>query len=221
MAEAPLIGTLNEGSLHRGLKEWLAEPGDRLEVPVGDFVIDIVRGDLLIEIQTGSLGALGRKLDHLLDHHRIRIVHPLAATRWLERPGRRRRRSPAHAELWNLFDALVSLPTLLDHPSMELHIVLVEETEVRSGTETARRGRRGRVLDRRLERVVDDRLFTRAEELLDVLPAALPDPFTTADLTAATSLKRETAQRACYVLRHTGLITAAGRTRAGLSYRRS
>ncbi len=216
----PHIGTLNEGSLHRALKEWLAEPGDRFEVPVDEFVVDIVRDGLLIEVQTGSVAAMGRKLDRLLDGHRIRIVHPLAAVRWLEQPGRKRRRSPVKAGLWNIFDELVSMPTLLDHPGLELQVVLVEETELRSGTDMVRRGRRGRVLDRRLDGVVDHRLFTRQEELLDVLPAALPSVFTTADLAAVSGLRRDLAQRACYVLRHAGLITELDRIRAGVRYRR-
>ena len=42
------IGTLNEKPLHAALKAWYAQPGDRLEVAVDGFVVDIVRGDLLI-----------------------------------------------------------------------------------------------------------------------------------------------------------------------------
>lgn len=216
----PHIGTLNEGSLHRGLKRWLAEPGDRFEVPLDEFVIDIVRGDLLIEIQTGAIGAMGRKLDHLLEHHHIRVVHPMPAIRWLEQPGKPRRRSPTKRSIWNLFDELVSIPTLLDHPHLELHIVLVEETELRSGTEMVQRGRRGRVVDRRLDDVVDERLFVSADELLEVIPDELANPFTTAELASAAHIRRDLAQRACYVLRHTGLISEVDRTKAGYLYRR-
>ena len=46
-----MIGTLNEKPLHAGLKEWVARPGDAFEQPVDGYVIDIVRDDLLIEIQ--------------------------------------------------------------------------------------------------------------------------------------------------------------------------
>jgi hypothetical protein len=217
--DAPGIGTLNEGSLHRGLKDWLAEPGDRFEVPLAGFVVDLVRGDLLIEIQTGSLGALGPKLDHLLDHHRIRVVHPIVVTRWLQVGEAKPRRSPVRGGVWNVFDALVSLPTLLDHPGLELQIALVEVTEQRSATERVRRGRRGRVLDRRLERVVDHHLFTGGAQLLALLPRDLPSPFTAADLARREGLPAALARRACYVLRHIGGITEVDRTRAGVRYR--
>ena len=55
------ISTLNEKSLHAALKEWYARRGDRLEVSVDGFLVDIVRPrrgkrarDLLVEIQTGN-----------------------------------------------------------------------------------------------------------------------------------------------------------------------
>ncbi len=220
MATEPHIGTLNERSLHRALKDWLAEPDDRFEVPLEGFVIDVVRGDLLIEIQTGSIGAMGRKLDRLLDDHDVRIVVPVAAVRWLEQPGKKRRRSPKKAGIWNLFDELVSIPTLLDHPALEIQVVVVEETEVRSDTDLVARGRRGRAVDRRLDSVVETRIFSSAEQLLDVVPLDLDNPFTTAELASAAGLSRDLAQRACYVLRHCGLISEVGRTKAGVQYRR-
>ena len=45
------ISTFNEKPLHAALKAWYARAGDRLEVQVDGFIIDIVRDGLLIEIQ--------------------------------------------------------------------------------------------------------------------------------------------------------------------------
>ena len=69
-----MIGTLNEGALHAQLKEWYREPGDVVEVEVGGYVIDLVRGDLLVEFQTGGFAPLRRKLAALADEHRVRLV---------------------------------------------------------------------------------------------------------------------------------------------------
>ena len=51
------IGVLNEGHLHAALKDWYARPGDRVEVPVEAYHVDLVRDGLLIEIQTGSFSS--------------------------------------------------------------------------------------------------------------------------------------------------------------------
>ena len=59
--ESPLIGTLNEGSLHAALKNLYAEPKDEFEVPIEGYVVDILRNNQktkkVIEIQTSSFGA--------------------------------------------------------------------------------------------------------------------------------------------------------------------
>ena len=66
------IGTLGEKSLHAALKEWYAQPGDRLEWSVeGKYVVDIFRplegatSGQCIEIQTRSLGKLNISLSSL------------------------------------------------------------------------------------------------------------------------------------------------------------
>ncbi len=64
------IGLLNEKPLHASLKEWYAQPGDQFEVPVDGFVIDIVRDDLLLEIQTGSFASIKSKLARWCDRIR-------------------------------------------------------------------------------------------------------------------------------------------------------
>ena len=80
------IGTLNEKPLHASLKQWMAEPGDRFEVPLDGFFIDVVRDELLIEIQTGGFSPLKKKLRQLTKSHPVRLVYPIAAEKWLVQP---------------------------------------------------------------------------------------------------------------------------------------
>ena len=56
------LGEAAEESLHAALKKWYAQPGDAIEVPLEGFHIDLVRGDLLVEIQTRNFFAIKRKL---------------------------------------------------------------------------------------------------------------------------------------------------------------
>ena len=83
------IGLLNEKPLHASLKEWYAQPGDQFEVAVDGFVIDIVRDDLLLEIQTGNFASIKSKLTDLARAHRIRLIYPIAQEKWIVKLARR------------------------------------------------------------------------------------------------------------------------------------
>ena len=74
----PHIGLLNEKPLHAALKAWYAQPGDRFEVPLDGFVIDIVRDNVLLEIQTRHFGAIKSKLATLVSSHQVRLIYPIA-----------------------------------------------------------------------------------------------------------------------------------------------
>lgn len=92
------IGLLNERPLHASLKQWYAQPGDQFEVAVDGFVIDIVRDDLLLEIQTGSFASIKSKLATLVQSHQIRLIlrKPwVFGWRW-----RRRWRTPYEKQNW-------------------------------------------------------------------------------------------------------------------------
>jgi hypothetical protein len=108
-----MIGTLNEGALHAELKEWYRRPRDRAEEKVDGYVVDLVRGRLLIEIQTGNFAPLRRKLDALLRTHRVRLVAPVALSRRIVRLSDdgvvlSSRRSPRHGRLEDVFARLVA-----------------------------------------------------------------------------------------------------------------
>lgn len=218
-SKRPQIGTLNEGSLHAAVKALYARPGDEFEVPLEGFVIDIRRGDLLVEVQTSSFGSLGRKFDRLLGPYRMLLVHPIALETYLQRPGRKARRSPKRGSIYGLFEELVSIPTLLDHPNLMLDVVLVSVTDVQQVAPRAGRG--FRTTDRQLREVLEIRRFGGTDDLARLLPAALPAEFTTSDIAASAQVPRDVAQRMAFCFRALEVITEVGRTRAGVRYSRA
>ncbi|MHB0856381.1 MAG: hypothetical protein ACYC5M_02290 [Anaerolineae bacterium] len=219
-----VINTYNEKALHAALKAWYAQPGDLLEEPVDGYLIDIVRGDLMVEIQTRGLGALRSKLADLLPRHPVRLVYPVARTRWIVRLAEDgvtalgRRRSPKQGGLEDLFDELVGLPHLLWQPGFSIEVLLTEEDEVRRSD--ARRWRRHgwAVEERRLLGVVDRRTFETPDDLGALLPGGLPEPFSTADLAEALGRPRRLAQRMAYCLRVMGVLRLAGKRGRALLY---
>jgi len=218
--ESPHIGTLNEGSLHAALKERYSEAGDHFEVALDGFVIDIRRADLLIEIQTVSFASMGNKFDHLLGSHNMLLVHPIAVQTYLERPGAKARRSPKRGSIFSIFDELVSIPTLLDHPNLTLDVVLVSVTKAQVADPKMRRGRGGfRTVDRALREVFEVQRFESSLDLLRLVPTDLPMPFTTAHLASGANVGRDVAQKMAYCFRSMGLFQQVGHDRAGKHYR--
>jgi hypothetical protein len=213
----PTIGVMREGALHAAVKALLAEPGDRLEVPVGRFVIDLVRADgELVEVQTGGFGALASKLDALLDDHRIRIVHPVAAERRIVRADEHgevlsARRSPKRATAVEVFDKLVAFPSLLSHPNLTIEVLLLREDHVRGARPAVARGRTRDPGERRLVAVLDRVAFRTRQDVLAALPALPPEPFTTRELAACLGCGTVLAQRTLYCLRSIGIVDRAGK----------
>ena len=219
MSSEPHIGTLNEGSLHAALKADYALPGDEFEVPLDGFVIDIRRPGLLIEIQTGSFAAMGNKLDRLLGEHRMLLVYPIAVETYLEKPEAKPRKSPTRGSIYDLFEELVSIPTLLDHPNLSLEVALVSVSKVQVPDASVRRGRGGfRTTDRVLREIIERRRFDQSVDLLELVPDDLPATFTTADLARHAGVDRDVAQRMAYCLRPLGLFHERGRTKAAIEY---
>ena len=219
------MGTLNESSLHAALKDRYSQPGDRQEVPIDQFVADIAR-DLesdhpqLIEIQTSSFAAMGNKLDHLLPRFAITIVHPIIVRTRLERPDTKPRLSPKKGSLHSLFDELVSIPTLLDHPNLALEIVLLDVVKVQVTDPKARRGRGGfRTVDKRIETIHDVHRFESMDDVYaEFVPDDLPGSFTTAELAEAAGVGRPIAQQMAYCFKHSCHLAETDRTRKGIVY---
>lgn len=222
---SPHVGTLREGPLHAALKRWYREPGDLVEHPVDGYVIDLVRGDTLIEIQTGSFSSMATKLGRLLDDHHVRLVHPIPVDTRIVKVGDggevlSRRTSPEHGTAVDLFAELVSFPELLAHPGLVIEVVLTREDQVRTHDPTRAWRRKGWVIrERRLIEVVDHLVFTTPADLRALLPVDLPDDFTTADLAGGLGCRRRLAQRMAYCLRRLDLVEMVDKRGNTIVYR--
>jgi hypothetical protein len=222
----PGIGSLNEKHLHLSLKEWYARTDDQLETTIDGFVIDILRGDMLVEIQTKNVAGIKSKLISLTRGHRTRLVYPIAREKWIVKPsggrsgGITRRRSPKRGRIEDVFTEMVSAPQLLADPNFSLEVLLIKEEEVRR--RSGRRGwrRRGWSIDeRRLLEVVDRKLFEGPSDLKALLPHELAEPFTSSDLSEAAGISRALAQKMTYCLRRAGVIDLVGKQGRAHLYR--
>jgi hypothetical protein len=223
---APHIGTLREKPLHASLKQWCAEEGDRFEVKVDRYVIDIVRGHQLIEIQTRGFSSMKKKLHRLLDEgHQVLVVYPIPVTKRIVRLDENgeilgKRKSPKRGSALDVFAELVSFPDLVSHPGLQMRLVLVEEDEYRKKEENKAWRRRGWVVqERRLVEVLDAIDIGSPADLMALLPDDLPAVFTTADLATAAGCQRRLAQQAAYCLRMMGAAEIVGAEGRAHEYR--
>ena len=221
------IGTLREGALHAQLKEWYRRPGDELEKSLSGYIVDIVRGELLIEIQTGGFAPLRRKLDALTREHRVRVVAPVARERRIIRLSSEgeivsSRRSPRHGRVEDVFSRLVSFPTLLCRPRFEIEILLTEENELRVHQQGRAFRRHGWIVSGRSLSGVTDRIRVASpEDAAALLPSRLPESFDTAELAEAAAITRRLAQQMTYCLSAMGMLEVVGNRRRARLYRRS
>lgn len=222
--------TLREGSLHAALKARYAAivSEARVEAAVDGFVVDVAGQDELVEIQTASFASARRKLERLVVSHHVVLVHPIPIEKWLVRVDAdgvilRRRRSPKRGLALDLFDELVYIPRLLAHPNFRIELPLIYEEEIRGPIPEGARYRYPRAwwrLDRRLLDVVETRRIDTPADLLWLLPAGLPEPFTTADIVVATGRSKRLAMRAVYCLERSGAIARIARQGRLVTYGR-
>ena len=244
-SRARSIGELNERSLHRALKARYGVAGSATEQAIDGFVVDLLIGDRIVEIHTGSFSPLKRKLPRLLERHPVTLVHPIARDKYIVKvaadpdvpatghvPRKRhpfqtrrvestRRKSPKHGSVFQVFPALVSIPALLAHPNLSLEIVMTVEEEVRTVTESRGWRRRGWVsLDRQLVDVVATHRITSMADLFAMLDAELPEQFTANDLATAMKSPRRLGQQAAFCFRVGGLSEICSKRGNTLVYRR-
>lgn len=211
------IGTLSEKSLHAQLKEWYARAGDEFEVCVEGFVIDIRRGNELIEIQTGNFAKIKRKLLDLVRLHPVRLVYPIAREKWIIRQSPEgecigKRRSPKHGQILDMFAELVYIPGCLNDPHFSVEVLLTQEEEIRrrDGHGSWRRGGWS-IYDRKLIKVCEVHRFENAHDYLQILPITLPDLYTNRDLSELMNCRIGQAQKITYTFRHAGFIQYHGK----------
>ena len=220
------IGTLQEGALHAQLKEWYRRPGDRLEERVAGYVVDLVRGQVLVEIQTGGFAPLRRKLELLTRQHRVRLVAPVPLVRTIIRlsdEGEQlsARRSPRRGRIEDIFNRLVSIPSLLGCPRFQLEVLLTHQDELRVYRQGQAFRRHGwAVAGRRLVSVERCVRIACPDDAADLLPPGLPELFDTAQLAAAAAIERRLAQQMAYCLRAMRVLHQTGKRGNAIVHRR-
>jgi len=209
---------MTEYSLHSEVKAWYSALGDELEVKVNDgFVIDVLRDNLLIEIQTRNFSAIEKKLNRLVVDNRVRLVYPIAKLKWIVYVSKlgdvvSRRKSPKRGKLIDLFYELVHLSYLVKNKNFSFEVLLIEEEELRCNDGNGSWRRSGvSIKDRRLLTAFDRVVFDNSRGFLRFLPFDMGESFTNKFLAKKLGVSIRLAQKITYCLRKMDLISIDGK----------
>jgi len=216
---------MTEYSLHAGIKEWYSVLGGQVEVKVDDFIVDVVKDGLLIEIQTRNLSAIKKKLGKLLLTNQVRLVYPIAKVKWIvyvSNSGEfvRKRRSPKKGKIIDLFIEMVHLSDLINDKNFSFEVLLIEEEELRCDDGKGSWRRRGvSVKDRKLLKVFDRVVFEDRTDFLKILPDTLAVSFTNRVLAKKLGISVRLAQKITYCLRKMNVLIIDGKKKRELLFR--
>ncbi len=193
-----MINTYNESSLHKTLKELYAlKENAQTEVLKNNHIYDVLKSDgTIIEIQTKNLGKLYAKTkDSLNLGLKCTIVHPIATETIIitkDKDGNTlsKRKSPKKNTIYSIFRELTSIYPLLLENNFKLEVLETIITEERIKTETPvqsknkqRRFKKNwNKTDKKLNEVLNTRIFKTKNDYLELLPEGLPEEFTTKEI---------------------------------------
>ena len=212
------IGTLSEKTLHAVLKNYYEPDESRHEVAIDGYYADIFNNSGIIEIQTRQLNKLRDKLMVFLEEYHVTVVYPMAYNKWLgwinPESGEvsSKRKSPRHYTEYDAFFELYKIKSLLNHPNLSVHLVLmdIEEYKLLNGWNyTKKRGAtRYDRIPLGLRRIVK---LDRPEDYMQFVPIELEEGFVAKDFAKAAGVQEDTARMSLNILNYLGVVKRIGK----------
>lgn len=208
-----MIGTLKESSLHAKLKTIYNEGTGKIEKQVDKYIIDSVRNELLIEIQTKNFSSIRKKLETLIKNHRVLLVHPIIQDKWITYQDVRnnkiskKRLSPKHGSFLEIFHEMIYISDLISNPNLILEAILIQAEEIRINDGLGSWMRKGwSIDDRKMIKIIDRRLFSNPKHFLNLISPFINSPFTNQNLSNSLGITLKLARKITYSLRRMNIL---------------
>lgn len=211
------INISNESSLHLQLKKWYYKPNDRLEASMDGYVIDIIRNEELIEIQTKNFSSIKKKLTNLLTKYQVTLIHPIAIEKTIikiSNDGKeiKKRKSPAKGSIYDIFDELIRIPELVNNKNLKIEIPMIKMQEIRRNDGKGSWRRKGvSILDKRLLEVVEVIRLNDITDFIKIIPNNSELTLTNKSLSKQLSLSVAKTSKITYCMRKMGIIEQIGK----------
>ena len=211
------IGVLKEKPLHATLKWWLDDNPDHHEItlPCGK-VADIYDGITVTEVQTANFSPLRKKLEVLLPHYPVTVVHPVVRRKyvsWIDPVSgavTEPHKSPRLGSFTDGGKQLIYILPFLAHPNLTIRLVLMDAEEQRvlsadkKGNTYKRFSHRAVLLPLTVEGVLD---LHHPADYAALIPPTLPDRFTAQQFGKAAKLQGRNLHGTLKVLLDRGVLT--------------
>ena len=213
-----------ESSLHAHLKSFYIQDGGSTEIWVEGYLVDVVKDQELIEIQTGNFPALKTKLENLLRSNRVCVVLPIALEKYIivrdsDLNVISRRRSPKRGRIEHLFYNLVYIAKLAAHPNFSLEVLMTSEEEDRVADGRGSWRRRGvSIENHRLVSILQRASYPDPEAYLSLIPADIPSVFTNLELSKTAGIPIRLASKMTYSLLQMGVLEKRGHSGRAILY---
>lgn len=193
-----MINIQNESSLHNTLKIYYSNLFDgQTEVKKDGHIYDIVtKNGTIIEIQTKNLGSLLPKLKDILNKNlKIILVYPLVINTKIYLTDNNgelisKRKSNKKGCIYDIFSELTKLYEILLCKNFTLEILEINLIEHRIRTQEnvqslnkKRRYKKNWIkVNKRLDEIIDKKIFKTKKDYLNLLPKELENEFCAKDL---------------------------------------
>ncbi len=208
------IGTLCEKRLHKILKKYTEENEANHEIKVGTYVADILSGNMITEIQTGSFRPLREKINYYLENtpYDITVVRPLPYKKTVCTVDREsgelisRRVSPRKTTPRDTLRDWYYLADFLNNPRFTLRFLLLEEDEYRTTRKNPRKGRETEKYERIPTAILSEELYEYPSDYVKFIPNGLPHEFTASEFGKKAKLRGYAIYSALNILISVGLV---------------
>ncbi|MBR6557941.1 MAG: hypothetical protein IKT70_02910 [Clostridia bacterium] len=203
------IGTYNEKIMHLILKKYIDPDESHHEKKCCGFFADILDGNNITEIQTGSLSPLKKKLLKLSDlGYNINVVHPIYRKKWISwldtNSGEitRKRLSPKKGSKYHFLAELVYVLPLLKVGNIKFTVLFLEVEEYRNLNGWDSTKKKGSTKNVSIPiSLLDEMCISSAEDYHFLIPKELNETFSTAEFAKAAGLTKRRAYAAIRVLK--------------------
>lgn len=212
------IGTLGEKTVHSTLKQYLSRDLSSQEIKIGSYFADVCVDGHIFEIQTRQFNKLRAKLDFFLADHPVTVVYPVTYynyLRWvtpdtgeITAP----KKSTRRGNPLQVFAELYRIRPYLSHPNFSLKIVLMDMEEYRmlDGYGKDKKKRATKCDKFPLSLVAEYDIETPRDYMM-LLPAELPEVFTTKDFAKAAKIPVGLAQTTLLLLSELNIALRTGK----------